>query len=172
MSCLSRRCSCGATAALIVISGACARNHRAPSLAYRQSPTMLDSGDGAAHGARAIPIDKRGCRAPAEEGCAECCAQLGSECEIRIEDPRVDDYAALGYRSSDRFAAPCPEGCAPCAQCSRHDQIELETRRAAKPECHCSKPLSEDPCFYDSCDCFCESLVQLTSRCPSSADSN
>jgi hypothetical protein len=99
-----------------------------------------------------------GCRAPNEPGCDVCCVP-GPTCDRYNASPRTDWYSAEDNTG-------CPEDCAPCATCFLRDEENLRAL-GCRPECDCTAPPSEDPCFVPSdCDCFCHTKRLLVARCP------
>lgn len=116
-----------------------------------------------------------GCRAPNEPGCSECCRQQASTTTGALECVHYGSMAGGPgfYVPSRREGGTCASSCAPCAQCTLHDEEQL--RALVKPtNCDCSTTyIGIDPCFGpDSCECYCQSYLSGIRLCPQLAQSD
>lgn len=110
---------------------------------------------------------KSGCRSPSDPGCAMCCVQHSSNCEIRMDTIAASD-GTTSY-STIQSKPSCPSGCAPCATCSVYDEKRLcQTLAIPDASCDCAKiTIINDACAESkSCACYCLTYKGLLETCP------
>ena len=112
---------------------------------------------------------KLGCRASSDQGCAMCCVQQASTCEIRSSSTSGSSGTQVASYDTVQFKPSCPTGCPSCAPCSLLAEQQL-CQILAMPvmNCDCTKVnIGNDPCLIpDSCECYCLRYKGLTNFCP------
>lgn len=107
-----------------------------------------------------LPQSMRGCRGPADPGCAGC--KVLGQPDYRSASGGSDWYNVSSVDEPEECAGNCPA----CATCSYRD--ELESRDLpVRTECEPCDSVVIDACFNkQSCECWCEIRDVLRERCP------
>ncbi len=114
------------------------------------------------------------CRAPSEQGCAECCAGVtvdgaGQErCTIKKWVGQGEPGPSAWYNGGYFVDGACAEDCPACDSCT----VRMESKARAlleqgRPECDCAVAPGPDACFQrGSCGCYCTRRAEFMTACP------